>query len=625
MRRWSSLVWVAYWLVACGPKQEAKAPPSKPIAAAPQAVEEPPDLSPVKRPPEVVLVGRVARPRLFTETLTKWSSLPVKVEDMIPGDARPLAKAVLWEAPAELVVALDAFGDGKVPPPLVIGSVGLKSLDEALSAADALQMPTRKLAPGIYRVGDFPNASCAISASLGAAPARLICGRGNKDVDVLMPYATRGLPGEPQTGADVEFTLDAKPIQEHYGHDVAALRLFAGVAVRTVALDSPKFDRALSDAIYGIVDETINLFSDLDQLRVEARLDAARNVLTASSELRLKGESSWTAGTIAASKPMPVPASLPRLPPGATLAGYNPPWPAERYAAIGRILGDLAEGYLEYEKVPEATRKRARRFTDAWLGKVPESFAFTMSPAQKDALGARHSDTTVLRVTEPAPRILGMYGDFFGLLGDAGLKRFIKQKLTLKVDDKLWPKVTKKPFKLAGFKAPATLFEVTVDLQGWAALDPTIAKAVKELLPPPGSKEVKRLVVIVQPDGEHTYVLTGDDPAEMSRVMAEHKKAEPGMFFAKPARNDKVMMAGFVTLGYVARALERSASASGKGAELSRALAAAPNHGEAPITFSATTGPGTARVDMEVPSAVFTDASAAAVAAGPALKDALEK
>lgn len=613
-------MWVAGVLAACSPKQEAKAPPTQPAVAAPVVVEEPPDLSPVKRPAEVVLVGRLARPRLFAETLTQWSSLPVRIEDMLPNDARPLANAVLWEAPAELVVALDAFGEGKLPPPLVIGSIGLKSLDEALRAADALQMPTRKLAPGIYRVGDFAEASCAISVSLGAAPARLVCGRGTKDVDVLLPYATRGLPSEPRSGADLELTLEAGPLQERYGRDVAALKLLAGVAVRSVALDSPKFDRALSDAIYGAVDETIAVFEDLEQVRVEARLDGSRNVLTAATELKLKGSASWMAGTIAAAKPTPLPASLPRLPPGATLATYNTVLPAERYAALSRVLGELTEGYLEYEKVPEATRKRARRFTESWFAKLPEGFGFTMSPAQKDALGARHSDTTLMRITEPSPRILGMYADLFGLLGDASLKRFVKQKVAFKMDDKLWPKMVKKPFKLPGFKAPATLFEVTADLEAWARLDPSIEKLVKDMLPPPGSKELKRVVVVVQPDGEHTYVMTGDDPTELTRVMSEHRRAEPGMFFAKPAQNDKVLLAGFMTLTYLSRVIERS----GKTDSVSKALAAAPNHGEVPIGFSTTVGPGTARADLEVPAAVFTDASAAIVSAGPSLKDALK-
>src|SRR5687768_9734259 len=107
-------------LVGCGAKQpEAKSPAAVDPAPAPLA-EEPPDLSPVTRPAEVVVTGRVARPRLLVETLTKWSNLPLRLEDLMPEDARPVASAVMWEAPVDTVVALDAFGDGKLPPPLIV-------------------------------------------------------------------------------------------------------------------------------------------------------------------------------------------------------------------------------------------------------------------------------------------------------------------------------------------------------------------------------------------------------------------------------------------------------------------------------------------------------------------------
>jgi hypothetical protein len=104
----------------------------------------------------------------------------------------------------------------------------------------------------------------------------------------------------------------------------------------------------------------------------------------------------------------------------------------------------------------------------------------------------------------------------------------------------------------------------------------------------------------------------------MARVMAEHRKSEPGMLFAKPARNDKIVAAGFLTLAHVARAVERST----KKPEIGKAVASAPNHGETPIPFSTTVGAGSARLDLEVPAAVFSDTTAAVISAAPALKDA---
>lgn len=602
----------------CGGKPAAKTPTAPIETAASSAVDEPPDLSPVARPAELIAVAHIARPRLFVETLAKWSNLPLRLEDLIPSDARALAGAVMWEAPVDAVVALDAFGDGKVPLPLFVASVGLKSLAAGLSAANSLQMQTRRVAPGVYRVGDFGSTSCALAASVGAAPARLVCGNGSKDLDVLLPYVTRGLPSEPQTGADFELVATAKPIQDRYGQDVNALRLLAGVAMREVALDLPRFDRALSDAIYGGVDETINLFADLDQLRLEARLDSGRNLLTGSAELRLKGDSSWTAGTMAATKPVLVPTTLPRIPPGATFVSYTAPLPVERYAAITRILGELGEGFLEHQKLPEATRKRARRVFDAVMNKLPEGFTFVVSASQKDSIGYLHADTTVSRVSEPSQRLLGIYGDVLSLVNDPALKRWAKQKA--KFDDKAWPKATKKPLKLAGFKTPATVFELTFDMKALSEIDPSLAKAIERMVTTVDPKQLARLVFVVQPDGEHTYVITGDDTQEMARVMAEHKKSEPGALFAKPGKTDKVVVAGYTTLAFLGRYLERLA----KQPEVGRAVAGAPSRGETPITFASTVGPGAARFDFEVPAAAFGDAAVAVTRSAAALKDAFD-
>jgi hypothetical protein len=601
-------------VVACGGNPKAKAPAPAADSGPVQVTEEAPDLSPVVRPAEVIVVGRVARPRSFVETLTKWSNLPLRVEDLLPEEARAVGSAVMWEAPVDMVVALDAFGEGKIPPPLVVASVGLKSLEAGLSATDAMQMPRRRLAPGVYRVGDFSHTTCAMAASLGTAPARLVCGQNMKDLDALLPYVTRGLPSEPQTGADFEVVATAKPIQERYGQDVNSLRLLAGVAMREAALDQPRFDRALSDAIYGSVDEAINLFGDLDQIRLEARIDGARSMLLGSAELRLKAEASWTAGTIAAMKSQPLPATLPRIPSDATFACYGAPLPAERYAAMARILGELGEGYLEHEKLPAATRKRARRILDTWLSKLPESFAFVMSASQKDSIGYLHADTTVTRLSEPAGRALAAYGDMFGLLGDPGLKRWAKQKL--QVDDKAWPKTTRKPLKLPGFKTPATVFEATFDLKALSAVDRKLAEALQHAATSVDANQLGRLTVVVQPDGDFTYVIGGDDTREMARVMTEHKKSEPGAPLAKPARSDKVMMAGFFTLAFMGRTVERLA----KQPEVGKAVSATPQRGLTPIPFAATTAPGSLRFEFEVPAATFSDASTAAVQASSAIK-----
>jgi len=220
-------------------------------------------------------------------------------------------------------------------------------------------------------------------------------------------------------------------------------------------------------------------------------------------------------------------------------------------------------------------------------------------------------------LSEPSARILGLYNDFTALLTDPALKRWRKEK---HIDEKAWPTMRKKPFKLAGFKTPGTVFELTLDMKQWSEHGNKFAKIFETVLPTPDAKMIGRMNIVVQPDGDFTYVMTGDDTTEMARVMAEHRKSEPGVSFAKPAHSDKIVAAGFITLAYVARTLERSS----KKPEVGKAIAATPNHGQTPIPFSTTVGAGSARVDVELPAAVFSDASAAIAASAPVFKDALK-
>jgi hypothetical protein len=354
---------------------------------------------------------------------------------------------------------------------------------------------------------------------------------------------------------------------------------------------------------------------------VEARLDASRQVLLGSAELRLSGSSSWVAGTIAATKPGPVPTALPRLPPGTGWAQYSVALPAERYTAIGRVLGDLAEGYLEHEKLPEATRQRLRRSLEPWLTKWPESFSFAVAPGQTnpDSSTQLHRDTGVTRLSEASPRVVKSVDDFFGVLGDPALKRWVTSKI--KIDAKAWPRVTKKPLKLAGFKTAATAYHVALDINAWSAASPGLSKAFERVFPATVRDRLGRFTVVVQPDGEFTYLITGEDTAEIVRVMAEHKKSEPGAVFARPAGAKLVTSAGFVTLASVARTLERSSNVP----EARKALGAAPHRGETPLPYSTSVGTGTTRVDVELPAAFFGDVATALVSASGRLGRVLEK
>ena len=184
-----------------------------------------------------------------------------------------------WYAPLEAAKDLDPLGDGKVQQPIAVVSLGLTSLDGALRFARAKGQPVRRLRAGVYRIGESDDWSCAAGVALGSAPARLVCGDRAHDVDGLFNYATRGLPNEPLPNVWIfQIELRLAPIKKKYEAELGSARLFAGFLLREVQLDSPRFDRALSDVTYGLVDETTAFVQDLDTVRIDANLDGAKNV-----------------------------------------------------------------------------------------------------------------------------------------------------------------------------------------------------------------------------------------------------------------------------------------------------------------------------------------------------------
>jgi hypothetical protein len=596
--------------IACGGKAPAKAPP--PRAAPPvQVVEEQPDLSPVERPKEVVALAQLKRPRAFIDTIAGWSNLPLDLDSALPGSARAFARVVAWEAPVHAVVALDAFAEGRFPKPLAVVSIGLESLGAALHAAEAQDVPTRKLAPGVYRIGAEGSVTCSAAVSRGTAPARLVCGDSQKDVDVLLPYATRGLSAEPEAPSDLHLRVDFAPLQTRYGRDVAALRQFGGVAIRELARDQPRFDRALSDAVLGGIDEAIALFGDLRDFELTAMIDQPSAQLKVLAQMRLKEQKSWTATTLAATVPALVPADLPKLPPDAIAASYTVALPHERFTPLVRVAAELAEGYLEEQKIPPASRKHARQLLEGTFAKMPEAYQFSWSPPPTTANSEPERATTVTRVNEVALRVTDALDDLAALLRDPALKKWAKQKLEL--DEKAWPKITKRQQRLPGFKVSAWAYEMSLDRAAWAKLDGPWSKLVEQL--PAGGQDGKplSLSIVVQPDATFTWIITAANLNEAKRVAEEQRKPSAQPF--APIPSGKVVSAGYFTLQAVAESLSRQA----RGLEPRGVLSKTPQRGMTRMPVRSRVEPSLAVVEMEIPAAVFGDAAAALAQAPAAL------
>jgi hypothetical protein len=350
----------------------AKPPPAAaPTAPSPPAAlveaETAPDLSPVAAPEDLVLVGRLSRPRLLVETIAGWAGMPVRLQDLLPHELRGVDAVLAWDAPIELAAVLDRRSTAKVAPPLIVLSIGLTSLPRALDLAREHGASPTRVAPSIYRVPVDDEVTCALAAAVGAAPARLVCGTEWQSVEELLPYATRGLPREKLGGDDLHLELRAAPLQRRYAQEIAAVRLLTGLLLRQGQSDSPRLDRVLTEAAYGVADELKAIATELDRFEIRARLDESNKALELGTVLSFSKDSSFTAQLFEdmGKRAAPPPAVFWALPRSAEGAGYAVGLDPKRIGTLTNVAAELLDAYLEQQKAPAGLRRRVRGVLDA--------------------------------------------------------------------------------------------------------------------------------------------------------------------------------------------------------------------------------------------------------------------
>lgn len=585
-------------LLGCGAPAAPAAPTNAaPIAsAAPVVKEEAPDLSPVAAPPGLFALARFKRPQTAIETVGAWANVPFKLKDVLPAELKGLENVVAWDAPLESAAALDPLGEGKVPEPLAVVSVGLTSLDAALEFVRAKGQSVRRLRAGVYRVGDSEDFSCAIAASVGSTPARLVCGHRNHDVDGLLNYATRGLPHEPLPSLDFQIELRLEPIKKKYEAELGSARLLTGFLLREVQVDNKRFDRALSDIAYSLVDETTAFVHDLDKVRLDSNVDGQRNLIDLRFDLKFAGQKSWLvqASSEALAMVEPAPDLFWQLPADSTAASFGVGWKPERLKPIGHTLADLLDGYLESEKVPTALRDQATKSIEALFelntkqvraqGELSELPADPLLAADYRVFGWQ------LAAFEGDPkRALALFDGLTGTLGSRDLARLLKQRLS--VEPSLLPKFSSHGVQPKGFKPGAKAYRVELPQQ----LFEKFAKNQVNLPPLPQAASGKPkltaksvpLSLIVAYDGDRTWVGASPDERALLKRLESLKDPKAPVLRMRAGldalKNTPRAAGGFLTL---ARFAGQLGALGGRDADANKLVTALPHHGETPILFS---------------------------------------
>jgi hypothetical protein len=587
------------------------------------AKEEVPDLAPVEAPAELFALARFKTPRTAIESVAAWANFPLKLRDALPAELAGLEGVIAWDAPLEAAVALDPLGEGKVPEPLAAFSLGLTSLEAALDFARAKGQSVRRLRAGVYRVGDAEDVSCAIGSALGAAPARLVCGHRARDVDGLFNYAARGLPSEPLPNLDFQIELRLAPLKKKYEAELGSARLLAGFLLRTLKIDKPRFDRALSDATYALVDEATAFIHDLDRVRIDSSLDNEKLLVDSRLTLKFSGQKSWFVQASAEMLPLiePAPALFWQMPYDSAAASFAVGWKPGRLQPIGRTLADLMDGFLESEKVSAGFREQAARGIEAAFDQNTKQVRAQgqLSEFPPDPLLAaayRMFGWEIAALDGDPKRLSALLDGLVGLLGSREIVRVVKERAELDVAP-LMPKMSVHTLKLRGFKPGAKGYRVDIPRE----LLEKYAKNQGSLLPAStatGKALGKRvpLTLIVAFDGEHTWVGVSPDEKAMIRRLESLKDLKTPTLASRDGlaalRGVPHAVGGFVT---IAQFGSRLASLAVRDAGPSGALLL-PHHGETPVVFScdlSAAGPELT-AGFSVPRAAVEDLGALAVA-----------
>ena len=591
---------VLFLFVGCGgasPAPPAASPPAS-SALAKEPVEKA-DLSPVAPPQELFVVGRLARPGHVADTLGKWGGTRTSFRGFLALEFAGLDRAIAWDAPVELAVALSKGGKRLAVRSVV--SLGVTSTGELLNVVRDRGVTPERYLPEVFAFPGPTGGVCAVGPALGSAKARVVCGERAADLDDLFAYATRGLPNENLGSRDLEVELRADPLRQRFASEIAGARLFAGFLVRQIELDSPRFDRVLADAAYGLADELVAEVEDTDSLRLGGKLDDANQNLQLELAWKFRSTRSWLAADVAelARRPAPPPPAFARLPASSTAAGYTVDLGTERMAPVRASIAEIADAYLEHERVGKKARERATRLLTTVFGLTGAYVNGEGKLSGKQSEAAERLGWRLTRVERSIADIDRVLDDLHALVADRELYKTLAKRFDL--DPKVQAKSELGPLKGKGIPAGARVLTITIP--------PGLSEGLQKGADPRFKLEAKepvKLVVVAAPDGKAAtvVVVTSDKKEATERLLAFLGEGGERLGSRKDLASlqaTRALHGGFFTLLGLFDLF---------GAKTDKVAATLPNRGETPIvqTVTATQGPPLVLSGAwSVPSGVFAD------------------
>jgi len=663
------------------PPPEAKPAPT-PTQTATAAQPPPLDLSPVPEPAGIVasIRGRSLDSLVDGWTsCTKMSSTDVQkgvemgvhelAKDLFGRErGNKLVPVVALNAPIDVIFA--ANPTDKKDPVHVAVAFGVTSLENAKAALEDGGELHEKGA-GVWDIKPKSERAprCALFASAGTSPGRVVCSEKDAHLMALGPYMARTLAGKSPSGSgDLHGALSIKAIDASAGKQLRdLLELHPSIAAEAKTGEG-SLDKAVGAAAKGLAAELGLLLGDIDQLAFDASLDK-NQCGSLSVSLGLVGTKSWTAQLLAErpERQRPAPAQFWRLPKDAASASYSVAGDPALLQPVVKTVKELIDGALTLAKVGTAAdRKAVTDLLDVNLGKDVVSVS---------AMGGAGSGTgslaflTAIRKSDDKRDPKKMQSDLDTLVkglvpwGLAGVDK--KGDVSVKWMKDFAAAYGRKPIQDALKKAvgPSSKFHLPVIKVGAApgklpkgstmmeiklSFDasepaPPPMPAVAVPAPPPGGAKPKApppapkpkaskpivltatLYLIAMPDGEESWIGYGTDKDEIvKRLLAAKSGAPVGETLASrndlaPLKTKSALFGGFFSgHEYVntAKVFAAEAKKEGKTKEakaIEDALAKLPHGGNTPaFVFGTFDGPSKrASVTLEVQRGTFEDLGSA--------------
>lgn len=589
-------------VTGCGGPSAPVASPKAVVPVSPPAVVEAP-LTQVAPPPELFAVARFANPARAMDTAVRWASLPLDWRGLIAREVPGLERVLAFDAPVDVIAVLDPAA--KLEPRVNWAfSAGVSSPDAAANFFREQGRTVTRDTVGSYRMHDS-DLDCVAIRALGTAPARVVCSDDANAVDALAPYMARGLPTESFGPAEIHAHVVAEPFQRRYGAQIALLRT-VGVpfALRELELDSPAFDRALRDALYGLSDEVIALAVDANRIDLDATVTPDGTGLDVSTSFAFSGQKSWTASTFALAAPhaAAAPDFFWKLPEDATAASFSVYSDPTRMAGVAESVRALLDGWLAFEKMSEPRRAA---LTDA-VGQ-----AFTISaksayatfpvapnktPVVTDADRTRDAarvqiGSHLFALDNGGDHLTNVAAELVKALSDPGFRAHLVKTGVVSADE-LPKALARAPKSAKGLPKGSKVFEL--DLPGvWFSPDfhpPMLqtAAAPKHARPkaPKSTTRALPFLLAVVPDGSLTWFSIGTDETEtLERIVLVRAGGAATLANREglgTLRTDPVLSGGFSSLA--AGLASFMSPGAPKSLELDEnALNRLPHKGETPI------------------------------------------